>query len=82
MVKRIQTAEQQSNGVDEISQEYSGSGENHVRSFDVVDVADLSVKDVAFDKVHNRSQNGACFAPLKSYYANMSRNCFVLPHRY
>lgn len=58
MVKRVQSPEQQANGASEGSHEYSGSGENYVMSFDIVDVADLSVKDVSFEKVQNRSQNG------------------------
>ncbi|KAF2742455.1 hypothetical protein M011DRAFT_266920 [Sporormia fimetaria CBS 119925] len=59
MVKRVHpTGEAQPNGTSEASGEYVGEGDSHVRAFDVADVAQYSVPQVALDKSPGKHQNG------------------------
>ncbi|CAI6338275.1 unnamed protein product [Periconia digitata] len=60
MVKRTQAAtEGQTNGTAEASDDYIGTGDNYVMSFDMSDVADFHVDNVILDKSQSKGQNGA-----------------------
>ncbi|KAK5153782.1 hypothetical protein LTR04_006161 [Oleoguttula sp. CCFEE 6159] len=59
MVKRVYLpAEQQTNGANEPSEEYIGTGEDHIVLFNVQDVADLSVSGVDIGKAEAKAANG------------------------
>jgi hypothetical protein len=58
MVKRTRLAsQQQMNGNTELSDEYTGEGDDHIMYFDVQDTADLSVANVVTANAH-AAQNG------------------------
>ncbi|KAF2441913.1 hypothetical protein P171DRAFT_366245 [Karstenula rhodostoma CBS 690.94] len=60
MVKKVQAAnETHVNGNSEPSDDYIGSGDDHVMIFDMGDVADFHVNGVVLDKTHSKGQNGA-----------------------
>lgn len=64
MVKKIQAANDvQVNGTSETSDDYIGSGEDHVMIFDMGDVADFHVSSVVLDKTHSKGQNGMHLNP-------------------
>ncbi|KAF2471641.1 uncharacterized protein BDR25DRAFT_324831 [Lindgomyces ingoldianus] len=59
MVKRVQPAnDAQVNGANEMSDDYVGTGDYHVMSFDIGDVADLHTPNVVLDKSQTKAQNG------------------------
>ena len=59
MVKKVQAAnDTQANGTSELSDDYIGSGDDHVMIFDMGDVADFHVNGVVLDKTHSKGQNG------------------------
>ncbi|KAF1955507.1 hypothetical protein CC80DRAFT_493007 [Byssothecium circinans] len=59
MVKKVQAAgDAQVNGTAEASDDYIGTGENYVVSFDMSDVADFHVSNVILDKTQAKGQNG------------------------
>ncbi|KAL1612534.1 poly(A)-binding protein binding protein [Paraconiothyrium brasiliense] len=61
MVKKVQAANDTPhvNGNSEPSDDYIGSGDDHVMIFDMGDVADFHVNGVVLDKTHSKGQNGA-----------------------
>ncbi|ORX95503.1 hypothetical protein BCR34DRAFT_194889 [Clohesyomyces aquaticus] len=59
MVKRVQPAgDAQVNGASGLSDDYVGTGDFHVMSFDIGDVADLHTPNVVLDKSQTKAQNG------------------------
>lgn len=59
MVKKVQGAnDTQVNGGGDTSDDYIGSGEDHVMIFDMGDVADFHVNSVVLDKANSKGQNG------------------------
>ncbi|KAF2085956.1 hypothetical protein K490DRAFT_74827 [Saccharata proteae CBS 121410] len=60
MAKRVQSA--QANGASDNLDEYCGVGEDHVLTFEVKDVVDLSVDNVVTDKAQAKPRNGAASA--------------------
>ena len=59
MVKKVQGANDlQTNGTSDASDDYIGTGDDHVMIFDMGDVADFSVSAVVLDKSHSKGQNG------------------------
>ena len=65
MVKRVQGAnDAQTNGTSESSDDYIGSGDDHVMIFDMGDVADFCVTGVVLDKTHSKGQNGMFTRPI------------------
>jgi hypothetical protein len=59
MVKKLLPASStQTNGASQLSDDYVGSGDYHVMSFDMSDVADFNVNNVVLDKSQPRGQNG------------------------
>ncbi|KAF1942358.1 hypothetical protein EJ02DRAFT_502904 [Clathrospora elynae] len=59
MVKRLLPASNaQTNGTGEASGDYIGSGDYHVMSFDMSDVADFNVNNVVLDKSQAKVQHG------------------------
>lgn len=91
MVKKLPPATSaQTNGTGEASDDYVGSGDYHVMSFDIGDVADFNVNNVVLDKSQAKGQNGTL-----SSYKNAGDRYVVtsidmadihrllqLPHRY
>ncbi|KAL5377198.1 hypothetical protein PMIN02_011593 [Paraphaeosphaeria minitans] len=60
MVKKVQAAsDTHVNGNSEPSDDYIGSGDDHVMIFDMGDVADFHVNGVVLDKTHSKGRNGA-----------------------
>jgi hypothetical protein len=61
MVKKVQAAnDTHVNGNSEPSDDYIGSGDDHVMIFDMGDVADFHVNGVVLNKTHTKGQNGMC----------------------
>ena len=58
MVKRIQNSSGTTNGTMGPSDDYLGTGEDHLLTFPLVDVVDLVVSEVTLDKPPHRAQNG------------------------
>lgn len=59
MVKRVHAAsDAQVNGTTDMSDDYVGSGVDHVRSFDTYDVADFHVANVVLGQSQAKTQNG------------------------
>jgi hypothetical protein len=58
MVKKISAGDAQVNGSSDLSDEYVGHGENHVKSFDIGDVADFNCNGVVLNQGQARAQNG------------------------
>ncbi|KAI4629532.1 uncharacterized protein J4E87_003796 [Alternaria ethzedia] len=59
MVKKLlPTSNAQTNGTSQLSDDYVGSGDYHVMSFDMSDVADFNVNNVVLDKSQLKGQNG------------------------
>lgn len=68
MVKRTKSpSNEQANGNSELSDEFEGSGDEHVMSFDVQDTIDLSVPSVELLTSSPKAQNG-------TYTAGLQRN--------
>jgi len=85
MVKKlVPSAHAHTNGTSE-PDSYVGTGDTHVMSFDMADVADFNVNNVVLDKSQSKGQNGtmelASYAKKKVPSANPDRNCH-LPHRH
>ncbi|KAF7678272.1 hypothetical protein GT037_003653 [Alternaria burnsii] len=60
MVKKLlPTSNAQTNGASQSSDDYVGSGDYHVMSFDMSDVADFNVNNVVLDKSQLKGPNGA-----------------------
>ncbi|CAN9409812.1 unnamed protein product [Alternaria alternata] len=60
MVKKLLPASNaQTNGASQSSDDYVGSGDYHVMSFDMSDVADFNVNNVVLDKSQLKGPNGA-----------------------
>lgn len=60
MVKKLlPTGNAQTNGSGDVSDDYVGTGDYYVMSFDMSDVADFNVNNVMLDKTQTRTQNGA-----------------------
>jgi hypothetical protein len=59
MVKKLlPPTNAQTNGSGDVSDDYVGSGDYHVMSFDIGDVADFTVNNVVLDKSHAKATNG------------------------
>jgi hypothetical protein len=59
MVKKLLPASNaHTNGTSQSSDDYVGSGDYHVMSFDMSDVADFNVNNVVLDKSQSKGQNG------------------------
>jgi hypothetical protein len=64
MVKKLLPASNaQTNGASQSSDDYVGSGDYHVMSFDMSDVADFNVNNVVLDKSQLKGPNGKCQNP-------------------
>lgn len=60
MVKRVPGPGDASiNGASEVTDDYIGSGDHHVLSFNIGDVADFHVANVVLDKTVAKAANGA-----------------------
>ena len=83
MVKKLLPASNaQTNGASQSSDDYVGSGDYHVMSFDMSDVADFNVNNVVLDKSSAKGQNGICIGDsLLSHQADC-RRYIGLPHRH
>jgi PAB1-binding protein PBP1 len=63
MVKRVQgTGDASTNGISSLSDDYVGSGDDHVMAFDIGDVADLHAPNIVFQKPAGRQPNGTLFS--------------------
>lgn len=83
MVKKlVPAANAPTNGTSE-PDNYVGTGDTHVMSFDMADVADFNVNNVVLDKSQAKGQNGAVDRerPDKNRLADLRRNG-RLSHRY
>jgi len=66
MVKKIQTgSDAPVNGASDSLDDYIGQGDNHVMTFDMIDVADFHVNGVVLDKTHSKGQNGS-YLPIRA----------------
>jgi PAB1-binding protein PBP1 len=58
MTKRLQAAPDTANGTATPSDDYLGTGDDHLLTFSTQDVVDLAVQNVALDKSTAKAQNG------------------------
>jgi len=82
MVKKLlPTSNAQTNGTSQLSDDYVGSGDYHVMSFDMSDVADFNVNNVVLDKSQLKGQNGVYQILLLLSHAKLTRKRHRrLPH--
>lgn len=83
MVKKVQGANDvQINGTGDASDDYIGTGDDHVMIFDMGDVADFNVSAVVLDKGHSKGQNGRSFAGYRPSAADARIRHVKFSHRY